>query len=64
MYILKIKGVDKMPDFIQIRDQDFTLVAYFRADNPAKGAGIIKIMSAVELGAVIQELPYGKIREL
>ncbi len=53
-----------MPDFIQIRDQDFTLVAYFRADNPAKGADIIKIMNAVQLSAVIRELPYGKIREL
>ena len=36
MYILKIKGKAKIPDYIQIRDNDFTLKAYFRVDRPEK----------------------------
>lgn len=33
-YILKIRGVNRLPDQIQVRDADFTLIAYFRADKP------------------------------
>ena len=34
MYIIKIRGKVKIPDYIQIRDDQFTLLAYFRADRP------------------------------
>ena len=37
IYILKIKGTDKIPDFIQIRDEDMTLRAYFRMDQQESG---------------------------
>ena len=37
IYILKIKGTDKIPDFVQIRDQDMTLRAYFRMDQQESG---------------------------
>lgn len=33
-YILKIKGKSKIPDYIQLRDKNFTLIAYFRIDRP------------------------------
>ena len=33
MYIIKIKGKVKIPDYVQIRDDKFTLLAYFRADG-------------------------------
>ena len=36
LYVLKIKGKAKIPDYIQIRDQDFVLKAYFRLDRPEK----------------------------
>ena len=36
MYIIKVKGKAKIPDYIQIRDENFVLVAYFRADRPLK----------------------------
>jgi len=55
-YILKIKGTDKIPDYVQLRDESFTLLAYFRADRPGKAlkkAGLAKhankIMSKVEI---------------
>ena len=37
IYILKIKGTDKIPDFVQIRDQNMTLRGYFRMDQQESG---------------------------
>ena len=34
MYIIKIKGKAKIPDYIQLRNEDMILVDYFRADRP------------------------------
>jgi hypothetical protein len=36
IYILKVKGVAKIPDYVQIRDENYTLTAYFRVDRPEK----------------------------
>lgn len=65
MYILKIKGKAKIPDFVQIRDNNYTLLAYFRTDRPEKelekcglAHNIDKIKSIIEL------LPYGKIQKV
>lgn len=33
MYIVKVKGKARIPDHLQIRDQDFNLVAYFKCDT-------------------------------
>lgn len=62
MYILKIKGTAKIPDYVQLRNDDFTLLAYFRADRPEKaiakaGYGdkeqeIIKMIEALSFGKV------------
>jgi hypothetical protein len=65
MYIMKIRGMNNMPDFIQVRDADFTLIAYFRADKPdtAKihcGKKIPKEILIREM----HDLPYGMIRKL
>ena len=37
LYILKIKGTKTIPDFVQIRDKDLTLIAYFRLSQVKKG---------------------------
>ncbi len=34
MYFLKTQGTDKIPDYIQIRDDDFVLIAHFKTNNP------------------------------
>jgi len=36
MFIIKIRGKAKIPDYIQIRDENFTLIDYFRLDRPLK----------------------------
>jgi len=37
MYLMKIKGNGKIPVYLQIRDDSFTLIAYFRADRISEG---------------------------
>lgn len=66
MYILKIKGKAKIPDYIQLRDDSFTLIAYFRVDRPEKalekcefeGERLEKLMT------VINEIPFGKVKKI
>src|SRR3546814_16750616 len=36
MYVIKVKGVAKIPDYVQLRDDAFTLLAYFRVDRTDK----------------------------
>jgi hypothetical protein len=65
MYIMKIKGTTKIPDYIQIRDNAFTLIAYFRADRPDKAlkkAGFADQMDSIK--KTIAELPFGKMRKV
>jgi hypothetical protein len=65
MYILKIKGGARIPGYIQVRDNNFTLIAYFRDDN--KSTGLDQCGFSVkkdEIIRLIQEMPYGKIFKL
>ncbi len=65
MYILKVKGTDKIPDYIQLRDDNFTLLAYFRVDRPEKAiqkAGLGD--REEEIIKMIHEMPFGKIQRL
>lgn len=65
MYILKVKGTAKIPDYVQLRDDQFTLLAYFRVDRPEKAltkAGLGD--REAEIIRMIQEMPYGKMQKL
>lgn len=65
MYIIKVKGKAKIPDYIQFRDQNFVLIAYFRADRPLKKLEKYGLADKEEeLGALIEKLPFGKLQEL
>lgn len=65
MYIIKVKGKAKIPDYIQIRDKDFVLVAYFRTDRPLKRMDKFGFEGKEEaLKKLIGELPYGKLQRL
>lgn len=62
MHILKIKGKAKIPDYIQIRDDDFTLKAYFRVDRPDKSLEKMGLGHRMEeLLKLIEEMPFGKV---
>ena len=65
MYILKIKGQARIPDYVQLRDDNFTLLAYFRVDRPEKAlvkCGLEK--KEQEIIRIIQEIPFGKVTKL
>jgi len=65
MYIIKVKGKTKIPDYVQIRDKNYTLLAYFRADRPEKAlqkCGLAENME--EIKEIIENLPFGKMQKL
>jgi len=65
MFIIKIKGKAKIPDYIQIRDSNFVLIAYFRADRPLKNLIKLGLEGKEEaLRILIEALPFGKIQKL
>lgn len=65
LYIIKVKGKAKIPDYIQLRDEDFVLVAYFRADRPLKNPEKYGLQGKEEqLAALIEKLPFGKLQKL
>ncbi len=65
MYIIKIKGKAKIPDYIQLRNDDFVLVAYFRTDRPIKKLEKYGLEGKEEvLRDLINQLPFGKLQKL
>lgn len=65
MYIIKVKGKAKIPDYIQLRDEAFVLIAYFRADRPLKDLHRYGLEGKEEgLAAVIANLEFGKLQKL
>ncbi len=64
-YVLKIKGKAKIPDYVQIRDAEFTLIGYFRPDRKEKlGKTILDPQTVARLDEVIESIPYGKIEKV
>ncbi len=65
MYIIKVKGVAKIPDYVQLRDDQFTLLAYFRVDRPEKSLDKVGLTDKAEyIMSVIKDLPFGQILKL
>ena len=65
MYIIKVKGKAKIPDYIQLRDNNFVLIAYFRADRPLKKLDKYGLEGKeADLKVLIDQLPFGKLQKL
>jgi hypothetical protein len=65
MYIIKVKGVAKIPDYVQLRDEKFTLLAYFRVDRPDKSLDKIGLADKADyIMNVVKDLPFGQILKL
>ncbi len=65
MFILKVKGQAKIPNYIQLRDDQFRLIAYFRVDRPL--SNLVKYGlegKEVALKQVIDGLEFGKLVKL
>ena len=64
LYILKIKGTEKIPDFVQIRDQEMTLVAYFRLSQTKQGLKKNGLeIDTKQIIILLENIPYGKIHK-
>jgi|TARA_B110000503_G_scaffold1000_1_gene1340 hypothetical protein len=65
MYIIKVRGKAKIPDYIQLRNDKFVLIAYFRADKPLKKLERLGLEGKEEkLKLMIEKMPFGKLEPL
>ena len=65
MYVIKVKGVAKIPDYVQLRDDTFTLLAYFRVDRPDKSLEKLGLGDkAADIMEIVNEMPFGQIKKL
>jgi len=65
MYLLKIKGTARIPDYVQLRDDNFTLIAYFRTDRPERAlikCGLEKHQEKIK--ELIEKIPFGKMTKV
>ena len=62
LYVLKIKGTKKIPDFVQIRDENMSLRAYFRLSQQEIGLKKNNLSEDAEgIMRLLNEIPFGKI---
>lgn len=65
MYILKIQGTAKVPDYIQIRDNDFTMIAYFKITNPKTALTRCNLLhKSDEILEIAKGMAYGNLQKL
>lgn len=65
MYIIKVKGIAKIPDYVQLRDEKFTLLAYFRVDRPDKSLEKLGYGDKQDyIMDFIKDLPFGQIAKI
>ena len=64
LYILKIKGTDKIPDFVQIRDSEMTLITYFRLSQVDQGLRKNGFTEEIlEITKIIENIDFGIIHK-
>ena len=64
LYVLKIKGTTTIPDFVQIRDKNLTLCAYFRLSQIEKGLKKNNLENESEgITSLLERIPFGKIHK-
>ncbi|MBT3570971.1 MAG: fructose-6-phosphate aldolase [Flavobacteriales bacterium] len=60
--ILKIKGTKTIPDFVQVRDEQMTLIAYFRLNQIEKGLTKNNLTTEIEgITKLLNKIPFGII---
>jgi hypothetical protein len=65
IYLIKVQGKTRIPDYIQLRDENYTLLAYFRADRPEKALIKIGFEDHIQqFKEIINNLPFGKMHKI
>lgn len=64
-YLLKTKGTDKIPDYLQIRDANFQLIEHCTVKNVIR---IFEkhniILKMDDVSAFIEDMAFGKLTEV
>lgn len=64
-YLLKIEGKARIPDYVQLRDAQFTLLAYFRLDRPEKAIEKVGLsLHEQTIMDTLAGLSYGKVHSI
>lgn len=64
-YLLKTKGTDKIPDYLQIRDNQFQLIAHCTVKNSEKVLTENGIhLKGKDLSDFISQMPFGKLTDV
>jgi hypothetical protein len=65
-YVLKVKGKAKIPDYIQVRDESFTLIGYFRPGRNNKTGRMAKEEQALwrQIEEQVSDAPYGVVTKV
>lgn len=62
--ILKIKGTKTIPDFVQVRDEKMTLIAYFRLNQIEKGLTKNNLTTEIKgITKLLNKIPFGIIHK-
>ena len=67
MYIIKVKGKKKIPNYIQLRDENFMLIGYFsfREGRPFRRLERFGLEGKEqELEHFVKNIPFGKLQKL
>lgn len=67
MYIIKVKGKKKIPNYIQLRDENFRLIGYFsfREGRPFRNLEKFGLEGKEkELENLAYKMPFGKLQKL
>jgi hypothetical protein len=65
IYILKTEGTSKIPDYIQVRNEDFTLIAYFKMNSPLRALARCNLSGNKDrILKIAGEIPYGKVEKV
>lgn len=66
MYVIKVKGKKKIPDYVQVRDDNFTLIGYM---SIKPGNSMLRLEKLgmkereEEFRRFIDKIPYGKLQK-
>jgi hypothetical protein len=64
VYLLKTKGNGVVPDYIQVRDENHSIIGYFKASNIEKGLDEIRLYNPERRKTareIFEKLEFGKM---
>lgn len=64
MYLIKTKGTSRIPDFVQIRDNDFILIEHCKIDSATEFLKNTNLTENQNISDSIHKMPYGILQKL